>query len=228
MVPSNVTVRRLALAGILGPFVWWLLIVVNGAITPGYSHVSDFISTLGGVGAPYAIVQQINFAVLCGSILAFALGIHYWFGDGRRPRVGTILLGALAVCVLLAGVFPENSAAPDSTTNVLHNVFSTIGFIAGIAGIGLVSRRIGADDRWPFYRYELTGTLVVVLVTFVVFMSSVFSESAFVGLTQRLFIGVMTLWVVMQSLRLYRLVEPPERRGAGERRTDSTEAETAD
>lgn len=207
MLENKLTPRRLALAGIVGPIVWWLLIIVNGAITPGYNHVSDFISTLGAVDAPYAVFQQINFAVFGGSLLAFTFGIHYWFGDGNRPKAGTILLGALGVGIILAGVFPENPAAPDSTTNVLHNIVSVVGFLAGIVGVGLVSRRIDANDQWPSYRNEPIWTVFIVLVTFIVFIFSVNSESPFLGLTQRLFIGVITLWIVVQAYRLYRLEE---------------------
>jgi hypothetical membrane protein len=224
MFRSEQGMRRLALAGIVGPVVWWLLIIVNGAITPGYSHVSNFMSTLGAVGAPYAVVQQLNFAVLGGSILALMLGIHYWFGDGRRPRAGTILLGVFGVGIILAGVFPEHPTAQESMTNVLHGITGIIGFLAGIIAVGLVSRRIGADDRWPSYRYEAIATVVIVLVTFGVFIST--TESAIVGLTQRLFIGVMTLWVVMQSLRLYRLVDAHERGEVGGSRTESDEMKT--
>lgn len=207
MSTSKRTSRHLAFAGIVGPVVWWLLVIVNGAITPEYSHLSDYISTLGAVDAPHAFVQVINFAVLGSAILALTLGIHHWFGDGRRPRFGTFLLGMFGFGVILAGVFPEDPAAPGSLSNVLHNLVSIIAFIAGIGGIGLVSRRIGADSQWPSYRFEPIGTFVIVFVTFVVFISSVFSSSAFVGLTQRLFIGVMTLWLEVQSLRLYRSID---------------------
>lgn len=48
--------------------------------------------------------------------------------------------------------------------------------------------------------------MVVVLGTFVVF---IFSDGL-VGLTQRLFIGVITAWVVLQAVRLYGLVEEPQ------------------
>lgn len=186
-----------------------MLIVVNGAITPGYSHVSDYMNTLGAVGAPYALVQQLNFAVLGGSILALVLGIHYWFGDGRRPRVGTILMGVFGVGIILAGVFPAHPADLDSLTNILHDITGIVGFLAGIVAVGLVSRRLGADDRWPTYRFEVIVTVGIVLVSFGVFILT--TESAFVGLTQRLFIGVMTVWLVLQSVRLYRLLAPPAR-----------------
>lgn len=206
MLETDTAVRRLALVGLVGPVVWWLLVVVNGAITPGYSHVSDFISTLGAVGAPYAAVQVVNFAVFGGAILALAIGLHARFDAGRRPRLGTVLLGLFGVGVVLAGVFPEHPAAPESTTNLLHNLTSTIAFVAGILGVALLTRRLGTDDRWPSYRSELVVTVAVVLVTFVGFMGSVFTDSAYVGLTQRLFIGVMSLWVMGQSYRLYRQV----------------------
>lgn len=221
MSETLASVRRFALVGIVGPIVWWLLVIVNGAITPGYSHSSDFISTLGAVGAPYATIQTINFGIFGGSILALMVGIHFWFDVGRRPRFGTILLGVFGVCVVLAGVFPENAAVPESTTNVLHDVTSTIAFIAGVAGVGLITRRIEIDDRWPSHRYELIGTVVVVLATFVVFMLSIFSDWAYVGLTQRLFIGVLTSWIVLQSYRLYRLVEASDPAETGKRPTVS-------
>lgn len=220
MFISKQYTHRLALAGIVGPIVWWLLILVNGAITPGYSHVSDYISTLGAVGAPYALLQQVNFTVLGVSILALMLGVHNWFGDGNRPRVGTILLGVFGVGVILAGVFPENTAAPNSMTNILHIIASMIAFLAGIVAVGLVSRRIATDARWPSYRYESIATVVIVLITFIIFM---ISDLALMGLTQRLFIGVMTLWVVLQSLRLYRLSGAPTRNEIRDHRRESVE-----
>lgn len=199
--------RRLALVGVVGPVVWWLLILLIGALTPGYSHVGDFISTLGAIDAPYAPIQQLNFAVFGGAILALSLGIHYWFDTGRRVRVGTVFLGTFGVGVVLAGVFPEDPTAPESTIHFLHNLVSTVAFVSGIVGVSLVSRRIRDDDRWPSYPSELLWTVSVVLVTFVVFMYSVFTESALVGFTQRVFVGVLSLWVILQSSRLYRILD---------------------
>lgn len=226
MIRADPPSRWLALAGIVGPVVWWVLVVVNGAITPGYSHVSDYISTLGAVDAPYATIQAVNFAVFGGAILALALGIHRWFDDVRRPRVGTALLGVFGVGVILAGVFPGDPSAPDSTTHILHNVTSIVAFVTGIGGVALLSRRVARDDRWPTYPYEVTWIVVVVFVTFAAFMGSIFTDSAFVGFTQRAFVGVLTVWVAMQSYRLYRLLgaaglrEPDKHRPmSGRRRT---------
>lgn len=219
MFETTLPSRRLALVGIVGPVVWWLLILLNGALTPGYSHIGDFISTLGAIDAPYASIQKLNFAVFGGSILALSLGIHHWFDTGRRVRVGTVLLGTFGVGVVLAGVFPEDPTAPESTVNFLHNLVSTVAFASGTVGVSLVSRRIRNDDRWPSYPYEWLWTVAVVLVTFVVFMYSVFTESEVVGFTQRVFVGVLSLWVVMQSYRLYRILGTTESPDRDEKRT---------
>ena len=200
---ADETTRRLALAGVVGPVVWWFLVVVNAAATPGYSHVGDFISTLGSVGAPYAVVQQVNFLVLGGAIAALALGVHRHFGDGRRPRVGTLLLVVMALGIALSGPFQSDPAAPASTTNVLHDLVGGVAFLAGIAAIALLTRRFSAADGWPTRRYETAATVAVVVATFALFMATI--DGPLLGLTQRLFVGAFTAWVAGQSLRLYRL-----------------------
>jgi hypothetical protein len=113
------------------------------------------------------------------------------------------LLGVAALGILLSGPFQSDPAAPESTTNMLHGLVGSIAFLAAIFAIPLVSRRLDADGRWPRFRYETLWATVVVIATFVVFIATI--ESAFLGLTQRLLIGAVSLWVAGQSYRLYRL-----------------------
>lgn len=203
MLSSTQTVRRLAFTAVAGPLLFWVVVFVLGFVIPGYQFSTEYISMLGAVGAPYAIVQRLNFAVLGISILAFAVGIHLWFDDGRRPRVGTLLLILFGIGAILAGVFPPDPTAPDSLTNVLHEL-TAFGFLAGILSVGVVTRRLHADERWPTYRYESIMDFAIVLFAWIVFMFSY--ESAWDGLTQRLYIGALSLWIVLQSVRLYRIV----------------------
>lgn len=208
MLNATLTVRRLAFTGVAGPLLFWLVVIVLGFLTPGYRFTTEYISMLGAVGAPYAIVQRLNFAVLGISILALAVGIHLWFDDGRRPRVGTLLLVLFGIGAIFSGVFSADPTAPESLTNVLHELMG-FGFLAGIASVGLVTRRLHADERWPTYRYESIMDFAIVLLTWAVFIFSY--QSAWEGLTQRLYIGALSLWVVLQSVRLYRLMREPRR-----------------
>lgn len=193
------------MAGVAGSIVFWSVVIVLGFVTPGYSVVGDFISTLGEVGAPYAVVQRVNFVVLGVGVLSLAVGLHRYSRRHRRPTIGVVLLGILGVGIVGSGVFSANPADPASTTNILHDVFGVAGFLAGIVGISLLSRQLDRDERWDRHRFATAGTIVVLVGSFVVFIATV--ESPWVGLTQRLFVGVVTVWVAYHSFRLYQLTE---------------------
>lgn len=197
--------QRPALAGIIGPIIFWMVVFVLGFLTPGYSPVADYISTLGEVGAPYAIVQQLNFLVLGGSILALALGLYRFIPAEGRPRLGIVLLGTLGVGIILAGVFPQNSADPASMTNLIHETVAIGGFIAGIVGITLLGRQLDRDERWARHRFTTLGTFILLVVPF---LGVAFSPESIVGLIQRLFVAVLSGWVVYHSFRLHQLSKP--------------------
>lgn len=197
--------RRFALAGVVGPILFWIVVFVLGYLTPGYSPVGDYISTLGEVGAPYESVQRLNFVLLGGSILAAAVGLHRFTRAHERPLLGTVLLGMLGVGAILAGVFPQNSADPGSTTNIIHESVAIGGFVAGIAGISLLCRRLDEDDRWARHRFSTPITVVILVVPF---FAVAISPASVVGLTQRIFVALLTGWVAYHSFRLYRLCTP--------------------
>lgn len=203
MRSSDPWVTRAAVAGMIGPVVFWVVVAVLGVLLPTYSHVTEFVSTLGAVGAPYAIVQRLNFVLLGGSIIAFSVGLHRWFDESRRPSVGTFLMILLGLGVVGAGVFQSDPATPDSTTNLIHDSMSGIGLLAGIGGVTLLSRRLDGEPRWPRRRFTTTGTVLAALGSALLFF--VFIDSTWVGLAQRLFIGVLTGWVGYHAYRLYRL-----------------------
>lgn len=197
--------RRLALIGIFGPLFFWGTVGLLGVLTPDYSQVSNFISTLGAVGAPYALVQGVNFVVLGFAIGAFGVAMHAWFGDAWRPVPSTVLFWLFGLGVVGAGIFPTDPADPASTTSMLHDAASAVGSLSGILAISLVSRRLDADERWPRHRFATGGTVAGLLITAGLFASSI--DTAWVGLGQRMFIGMLTLWIVAVSIQLYRLAD---------------------
>lgn len=196
------TVRWLALTGLAGVVVWWTVIVVLGALDPGYSHASDFISALGAVNAPYAPVQRVNFGVLGASIIAFAVGLDRWHRAGWRHWLGVLLLGVVGLGIIGAGVFQGNPAAEQSTTHVYHNRVSTVAFLAALVGIPLTTWRLARDERWPGYHHWVVpvGMAALMLAGVVVFGISI--DTWLAGIGQRLYVGLFTGWVAYHSYGL--------------------------
>lgn len=201
------TLRSLSLVVIGGPVLFWVVVVVLGVITPGYSTISDHISTLGAVNAPYALVQRANFFVLGGSILAFAYGLDRWAREGWRPWLGIVLIGVFGVGIIGAGVFSDDLANPTSMTAQLHQLVSSIAFLAALVGMPLTTWEFEQSERWPNYRYRFTsvGLAIILMASLVVF--SVSLNTWWAGLGQRQYILLLTGWIVRHSVTLYHLTQ---------------------
>jgi hypothetical membrane protein len=114
-VESRVTIRRsvdvesdtevgrhqrtsiLALAGIIGPIWFTMLVVLQGLLLPDYSHVRLPISALAAW--PTGWIQNVNFYVAGVLTVAFAVALH----DGVQPTrwggagVALLVLGGLGL-----------------------------------------------------------------------------------------------------------------------------------
>lgn len=195
----------LSLVGIAVPVLFWIIVLGLGFLRPGYSHISDVVSDLAAVNAPYAVVQQVNLVVLGVSILAVAIGLDRYFRDGGRPWVGIVLLGIFGLGVIGAGIFQTNPANRASTTQLLHSVFSIVAFVSGLLGTPLASVRLAKNDHWPAYtsRVVVLGITGVVFGGFALFLLS--NGTSWTGVAQRLFFGILTAWVVYHAYQLQML-----------------------
>ncbi|WP_158237389.1 DUF998 domain-containing protein [Halegenticoccus soli] len=200
----------LSIAGIAGSVLFWVVVVVLGVVTPGYSVVSDYISTLGAINAPYAIVQRANFVMFGGSILAFAFGLDRWSREGRRLWLGIVLIGVFGAGIVGAGVFQDDVANPHSTTAQIHQLVSGVAFVAALIGMSLASWEFERSERWPEYRYRFTsvGLAIVLFASLAVFRVGL--DTWWVGVAQRQFLLLLTGWIVLHAVTLYRLTRRPQ------------------
>lgn len=204
-VRSQSMLRMQSLAGIGGPVLFWAGVVVLGAVTPGYSPVSDYISTLAAVDAPYAIVGRANFFMFGGCVVAFAFGLARWTREGSRPWTGIVLVGVFGVGLIGAGLFQDTPANPSSTTARIHQLVSSVAFVSALIGMPLTSRGLERSERWPEYRYRFTsiGLALVLVASLVVFRVGL--DTWWAGLAQRQFLLLLTGWLVLHAVTLYRL-----------------------
>jgi hypothetical membrane protein len=201
--------RILALSGIAAPILFAILVIVGGIYYEGYSHVTQAISELGGAGAPNPLLQNINFFILGVLVIAFAFGLHRGISDGEGSKLGPILIGIFGLSSGVANAFLpcDPGCEFESFTGAMHNLTGLGGFIAACAGIILVRRRMKEDLNWKAYGgYSLvTGIVAVISLIAWIGVSKAAGIDAVNGVLQRVFAGVVLLWIEVVAIQLFRL-----------------------
>ena len=97
------TTRLLIACGAIGPILFILAFMVEGATRPGYSAWHNFVSDLSLSNQGW---MQITSFLVCGiCVFCFALGLRRVFRSGRGAVWGPILLGVFGLSLIIAGLF---------------------------------------------------------------------------------------------------------------------------
>jgi hypothetical membrane protein len=196
-----------ALCGILAPIIFWLMVIVESLIRPGYSPVHNFVSDLG-VGS-LAILQNINFMIFGLLTIFLGLGLNgsLPIPRSRSLKTGIWLVIIFGILIILAGVFPENYGS-----GALHQSVSAFAFLSIIAAQLLVWKGLKGDDFaiWGKYRtYSLVSGLLSII--FLILLQVAISDfPAYQGLAQRLFLAVPWIWVGVTGFVLYLMIRNKE------------------
>lgn len=191
--------RLFALSGVIGPFLFTGVVIIVGLLRPGYSHVSQTISELGEVGAPYATIQDANFVVFGLLVIAFAYGLHKGIGDGEGSKVGPILVAIFGGLRIGSAIFPLPSP--------FHLPVAATGFITIMIAPLIISRRLKQDSRWQGYRLYSLATGVTAVILFLVLLTG--QGGPWYGALQRIFLAPLFIWIEVMAIRLLRLSNQP-------------------
>lgn len=98
---SPLVIRLLVAGGAIGPILFILVFLIEGATRPGYSAWHKFVSDLrvGNQGW----VQIANFFFYGTLMLGFALGPRQVFHSGKGVVWGPLLLSAFGQSLIIAG-----------------------------------------------------------------------------------------------------------------------------
>ena len=201
--------RALALAGIVGPIWSTTLIIVQGVLHPGYSHVRLPISALAAW--PLGWIQNLNFCVSGLFTILFVAGLNGAVRPTPRGRTGAALLVIGGVALAMNGIFPWKMIDGVPTEPPAHAASAIATFAS--TGIGLIvfSRRMDADLRWRGYAAYTRWSGMLVLVLFVIVGFFALDEGAplheWTGLIQRILVAVWLVWMIVAA-RAVRLPLP--------------------
>lgn len=207
--------RLLLACGAIGPLLFIVVFLVEGATRPNYSAWHHFVSSLS-LGEQ-GWMQITNFIVCGVLVLGFAVGLRRVLRPGKGSTWGPILLGIFGLCLIGAGIFPTDPildyppGAPGTPTlqGTIHVLLSLVAFTSLIAACFVLARRFAGDPAWRGWAFYSIATGILVLVFFI--MADVVASpdlDAPAGLFQRLSIITGWSWIGLLALRLMRKRPP--------------------
>lgn len=181
----------------------WLAIGVSivGTLTPGYSHISQFMSALGAVGAPLA--TWTNFAIFIPTeiwFLGFLVILNRRLQHSGTSRIAVCLLFAYAILLILAAFLPCDfgcntmSSDHNQTNTAVHLIHLTVAAIAyPLAVIGMFFLNVATLRTSFLHRFSVP----TMILGFCLFFAIILVPDA-QGLFQRL----LEAWLYLQFILL--------------------------
>lgn len=201
--------RRLGiLYGMAAPLLWALVIAYSASLRHEYSHYSQFVSELAERGSSTESLVRYAGFVLTGTMhIAFAIVLYATFSRQRLAALAAALIALNGLAHACAGVFscdPGCSPAHPSYSQTLHCVFATLGYFSFVGAAvlwGIVFR------RYQSLRDLSTFSIAAGIAGLIFFVLMAYSVDlrAGTGMYQRLSSGVLSLWLLVFALRLWRL-----------------------
>ncbi len=210
--------------GAIGPLLFILVFLIEGATRPGYSAWRNYVSSLSLSDQGW--MQIANFLV-CGLLsLCFAIGLRQVLRSGRGSIWGPLLLGLFGLSLIVAGLFVTDPSlgyppgthggGPQTLHGTVHGFNGLIVFSLLPAASFVLARRFAGDPNWKGWApYSIiTGVLVVVFFIASTAASVLDERGIFpgapTGLLQRIGIIVGWGWIALLALRLLRQMRSPD------------------
>jgi Protein of unknown function (DUF998) len=214
----SLTTRLLVACGAIGPLLFIVVFLIEGATRPGYSVWHNFVSDLSLSNQGW--MQIANFLICGVFMLCFALGLRQVLRSGKGAVWGPLLLGIFGLSLIIAGLFvtdPSLGYYPPGTSSSIHTLHGTVhGANAPLAfgsltiAIFVLARRFASDPAWRGWAlYSLitgilfVGFFIACLVVAQLDQSGVLPNSP-TGLLERIAIIIGWGWLALVAIRLLR------------------------
>lgn len=208
------TLRKAALVcGILSSVLYLAINIIVPAQWPGYSLSSQTVSELSAIGAPTRVLWIVLCAPYTLLVIAFAWGVWKSAVGNRFLRISGVLLMVYGVTGILWYFAPmhlrETLAAGGGTlSDTMHIALAAITEIIYLLALGLTAAALGK----AFRVYSVATFLALLVFGILTFLDSpgvaTNQPTPFLGVWERINIGVFLLWVIVVAVILLREKTP--------------------
>lgn len=185
--------------------------LVGGALRPGYSHVAQYISELGEVGAPNgALVSALGFAPTGIAVLLFLALAAPSLPRARGTALGLACFAGAGVAYFVSALAPCDAGCPSAgaitTRQAIHNAFGVYEYAGAFAGLLLLGAAFRRSKTWrgsarvSFFCAGLVGAgFAVMAMPSLATVRGVAQRVAELGVF--LWIGVVSVVLLRRSVR---------------------------
>jgi len=192
-----------ALAGIVGPMIFLLVVFIIDFIQPGHNPIYETVSEL--VSGSYGWIQTVSFLLFGTLLMIFALRLYLTTSRNKISIVSSVFLGISGFSFLILGAFPvQISETVTTLTQLLHNIAAGItggSFIIGCFSYALYFR---TDPQWQRYWIYTAITAIACLFFALLWALTPLGLNA-KGLDQLLMLISGFVWLEIISIKLLRL-----------------------
>jgi hypothetical membrane protein len=226
--PAQRQTNRLLLAcGVIGPVLFTLMYLIEGATRPGYNAWQQAISALSL--SEQGWMQIVNFMVCGLLILGFGVGLRQTLGEGKNAKWGSLLVGAVGAGLFISGIFvtdpaqgyPPGIPAGPALPTTLHGAIHF--FIGAIAVFGLLpascwvlAQRFAHTLHWGKAGAIYSIVTGILMLAFFVAFAIAGKYHGPAGLFERISIMLGMFWIVLFATRLMNMTPWPRRGGLHE------------
>lgn len=199
--------RYFSLAGVAGPGIFVLALMICASLYPGYSHIHQLISELGAKGAPTpALMNYLGFITSGVMISVFGLSLMLFLPGRILLIIGSSLIFLFGAGVALAGVFKCDTGCPPhgSFENMMHFQISGPSFLFAYLGIFLLGMGF---RKLPFWNKVWVYSTITSILALAFNLALIFSldSNKNTGLWQRMMLLTIFLWTGIIGIKLYQM-----------------------
>ncbi len=197
--------RLYALGGVVAPFFFLAMILLEHSLIPSFSWTTQQTSDLGAwaLYGTYALLQNANFIVFGVLVFALAVGLRR-----ELPALRAIgpLVGLFGATFALTGVFPDQ---PMPWPGEVHGLLSSVGSISLIVAMfyaWMRLRRRGDHTRSGWTSYAIFSLVCFMASLALLFVYLTFGQpgSSMAGVLENAFSAPLLIWLEVTSLGLLR------------------------
>jgi hypothetical protein len=195
--------KQLGTMGMVGVIVWVVAVIALHFLDPDLAAADTYVSdyALGD----YGWLMRAAFIVVGIGTIAIGLGLRLSLAPGKRVTASVILVLIAGIGFLLAGIFNGDPTGVEdlTTAGMIHLVSALVLFLSLVVSAWLLRGVFKRDESWGSLSTPALWFAIALTVLFLVSFGT--PEDGPVGLTQRLFAGVMMVWLFVLGMNVRRI-----------------------